>query len=118
MTAGIEHYQSNIDKSIKLSEKKEQKQKDKNARIFRKLLREKNNNNDWAFFEKMERENQVKIIKEVREVNKITDIDTPYRIRLLQSDIPRNFKAIALKKLNSLRYMEPVAESSIRSKTG
>ena len=53
------------------------------------------------------REKQIKLIKEAREVNKISNIETPYRINLLQSDIPHVFKSIALKKLNSLKYMEP-----------
>jgi ATP-dependent Lon protease len=55
----------------------------------------------------LEIEEQKKIIKEVREINKITRIEKPYRITLLESDIPVQFKAAAMKKINSLRYMEP-----------
>lgn len=107
MNMGIEHYKSKIEKSSRHTERKEQKQKDKNARIFKKLLRNKDKTNDYTFFDGMEKEKQVKIIKEIREVNKIHNIETPYRINLLQSEIPHVFKSIALKKLNSLKYMEP-----------
>ena len=48
-----------------------------------------------------------KLIKELREINKITRIEKPYRISILESDIPLQFKAIAMKKVNALRYAEP-----------
>jgi ATP-dependent Lon protease len=91
----------------KKKEKKEEKQKQKNGRIFKRIIRDKNTMNDFAFFEKLSKEEQVKIIKEVREINKITRVEKPYRITLLESTIPPQFKAIAMKKINSLRYMEP-----------
>ena len=34
-------------------------------------------------------------------------MEKPYRLKLLDADIPREFKACALKKVNTLRYMEP-----------
>ena len=71
------------------------------------MLRNKDKVNDYTFFDGLDREKQVKLIKEAREVNKISNIETPYRINLLQSEIPHTFKSIALKKLNSLKYMEP-----------
>ena len=107
MRMGIEHYNSKLEKSERQQERKEQKQKDKNARIFKHLLRNKNKTNDYTFFDGLEKDKQVKLIKEVREVNKISNVETPYRINLLQSEIPHVFKSIALKKLNSLKYMEP-----------
>ena len=107
MQMGIDHYNSKIEKTERQKERKEQKQKDKNARIFKRLLRNKDKVNDYTFFDGLDREKQVKLIKEAREVNKISNIETPYRINLLQSEIPHTFKSIALKKLNSLKYMEP-----------
>jgi ATP-dependent Lon protease len=87
--------------------KKSKKQKAKNARIFKKIIRDKNTMNDYAFFEKLELADQKKIIKELREINKITRIEKPYRMSLLESNIPTLFKGAAMKKINSLRYMEP-----------
>ena len=96
-----------INHSEKKAEKKVKKQKEKNERIFRKILSDKNSMNDFSFFNKMEPVDQIKIIKELREVNRITRIEKPYRMTLLESDIPTVFKANAMKKVSSLRYMEP-----------
>jgi ATP-dependent Lon protease len=90
----------------KKQEKKVTKQKERNDRIFKRILRDKNTMNDFEFFEKLELEQQKKIIKELREINKITRIEKPYRLTLLESDIPLIFKSAALKKISSLRYME------------
>ena len=107
MEMGFDHYQSKLEKSDRQSVRKAEKQKEKNDRIFKKLLRDKNSGNDYTFFSKLEQDVQVKLIKEAREVNKISQIDAPYRISILQSEIPHVFKSIALKKLNALKYMEP-----------
>ena len=103
----IDVYEEEIKMSKKKLQKKEKKQKDKNLRIFRKIIKDKNTMNDFSFYEKLETENQKKIIKELREINKITRIEKPYRMTLLESDIPVQFKSAAMKKINSLRYMEP-----------
>ena len=103
----IEVYEEDIKKENRKKEKKEKKQKDKNMRIFRKIIRDKNTMNDFSFYEKLEVQNQTKLIKELREINKITRIEKPYRMTLLEADIPIEFKAAAMKKVNSLRYMEP-----------
>jgi ATP-dependent Lon protease len=103
----IEVYEDDLKLENKKKEKKEKKQKAKNMRIFRKILSDKNSMNDFSFYEKLETENQKKLIKELREINKITRIEKPYRMTLLESDIPVQFKAAAFKKVNSLRYMEP-----------
>ena len=103
----IESYEEDIKQQKVKQEKKNKKYKDKNMRIFRKIVKDKNTTNDFSFYEKLEIEEQKKIIKEVREINKITRIEKPYRMTLLESDIPVQFKAAAMKKINSLRYMEP-----------
>ena len=103
----IEVYEEDVKREIRRKEKKSKKQKAKNMRIFRKILSDKNSTNDFTFYEKLETEQQKKLIKELREINKITRIEKPYRMTLLESDIPVQFKAAAFKKVNSLRYMEP-----------
>ena len=89
------------------SEKKQKKEKERNGRIFKQIIRDKNTTNDFSFFETLEIENQKKIIKELREINKIIRVEKPYRLALLESNIPPIFKAAAMKKIASLRYMEP-----------
>jgi ATP-dependent Lon protease len=105
----IELCEEEIKKARKLKDKKEKKHKEKNSRIFRKIVKDKNTNNDFSFFNKLEIEEQKKIIKELREINKLVRIEKPYRMSLLESSIPINLKAAAMKKINSLRYIEPGA---------
>jgi ATP-dependent Lon protease len=103
----IEVYEKDLKTQKQKQEKREKKYKDRNLRIFRKIVRDKNTSNDFNFYEKLEIEEQKKILKELREINKITRIEKPYRMTLLESQIPVQFKAAAMKKINSLRYMEP-----------
>ena len=100
-------YESNFKKQLANKEKKEKKQKAKHVRIFKKIIKDKNTMNDNKFFEELETDRQKKLIKELREINKTTRIEKPYRISLLECDMPTQFKGVALKKINSLRYMEP-----------
>jgi ATP-dependent Lon protease len=103
----IKMCENKISISKKKNEKKQKKIKDRNNRIFKRILRDKNTMNDFEFFEKLESEQQKKIIKELREINKITRVEKPYRLTLLEADIPLIFKSAALKKISTLRYMEP-----------
>ena len=103
----INAYEEDVKKTEAKAQKKEKKHKAKNLRIFRKIVRDKNTMNDFSFYEKLEIQEQKKIIKELKEINKITRIEKPYRMTLLESNIPVQFKAAAMKKINSLRYMEP-----------
>jgi ATP-dependent Lon protease len=112
----IEVYEDDIETQKAKLEKKQQKQKDKNLRIFKRIVKDKNTMNDFAFYEKLGMEHQKKIIKELREINKITRIEKPYRMTLLESDIPVEFKSAAMKKVNSLRYMEPGSGEFYKSK--
>ena len=112
----IEVYEEDIKLQQSKVDKKEKKQKAKNMRIFRKILRDKNTMNDFSFYEKLDKDYQKKIIKELREINKITRIEKPYRITLLESNIPVEFKSAAMKKINSLRYMEPGSGEFYKSK--
>jgi ATP-dependent Lon protease len=95
-------------KNNKLKDDKLQlKYKEKNLRIFKKIIKDKNTLNDFNFFKILDTEQQKKIIKELKEINKIIRIEKPYRITLLETDMPVLFKSIAIKKINSLRYIDP-----------
>ena len=107
ITECIKVCEDKIKVNKKQLEKKTKKQKDRNNRIFKRILRDKNTMNDFEFFEKLEQEQQKKIIKELREINKITRVEKPYRLTLLEADMPLIFKSAALKKISTLRYMEP-----------
>ena len=73
--------------------------------------------NDVGFFQKLDTSEQEHILKDVEEINKIITIDKPYRIQLLESDMPTEFKACAMKKIAALRYMEPGAGEFHKLKT-
>ena len=103
----IDVCQEDIKNSKKKMSKKEIKQKKKNSRIFKKIIKDKNTMNDFSFFQKIQIDEQTKIIKELKEINKLTRIEKPYRMTLLESNMPILFKAAAMKKINLLRYMEP-----------
>ena len=103
----ITEYEATMKVESAKREKKLKKEQERNSRIFRKILRDKNTMNDFDFYDKLEVGHQKKIIKEMREINKISRIEKPYRLTLLESDMPPMFKASAMKKINSLRYMEP-----------
>jgi ATP-dependent Lon protease len=99
--------ESSMQKTKEKRERKTKKQQEKNSRIFKKIVRDKNTLNDFEFFKNIGVEEQKKIIKELREINKITRVEKPYRMTLLDSDMPVLFKGAAMKKINTLRYMEP-----------
>ena len=87
--------------------KREKKEKDKNFVTLRKLLRERHVSNDYKYFKEMSIEAQSKIITKLRAVKEYSKVDKPYKIQLLESDIPVEFKADALNKINTLDYMDP-----------
>jgi ATP-dependent Lon protease len=91
----------------KKQDKKIAKTKAKNLRIFKRKVNDKNVMNDFAFYSKLDVLEQRAIIKELREVNKIIQIEKPYRMTLLESNMPIVFKGAAMKKINALRHMDP-----------
>jgi ATP-dependent Lon protease len=50
---------------------------------------------------------QMRIMKEMKEINDHIHIEKPYRLALLQSNIPAKYKAVAMQKLNVLKMMDP-----------
>lgn len=113
----IETCKANIEQKQKKVEKKSKKQKAKNMRIFKKITKDKNTNNDFTFYEKLDAEKQKKIIKEMKEINKNTRVEKPYRMTLLEADIPVAIKSVAMKKVNMLRYMDPGSGEYYKNKT-
>uniref|UniRef100_A0A6C0LKR0 ATPase AAA-type core domain-containing protein n=1 Tax=viral metagenome TaxID=1070528 RepID=A0A6C0LKR0_9ZZZZ len=103
----IDVCEETVKKTKAKQDKKTQKTKDKNLRIFRRIITDKNVMNDFTFYQKLEVDQQKKILKELREINKITRIDKPYRMTLLEADVPPLFKSAAMKKINTLRHMDP-----------
>jgi ATP-dependent Lon protease len=90
-----------------MRKKKSVKQIRSNTRKFGRLLQKKNSANDLKYFKKyLTHEQQAGVLKELGELNKIMLVDKPYRLTLLESKIPQQYKAIALKRIQNLRYMD------------
>ena len=84
------------------------RQKRKNSKKFRKLMRRKSSTNDLDYFKKhLTLQQQRAMIDEMHAVAKVTEIEKPYKLTLLESDIPRDMKAVAIRKIGMLQYMEP-----------
>ena len=102
----VETCKTKINQFKKKQEKKQVKQKEKNQRIFKKILNNRKLLNEVVYFKKMPIEEQKTIIKELRAVNKIISVEKPYRLSLLESTIPIQFKSVAMKKINLLKSMD------------
>jgi ATP-dependent Lon protease len=93
-------------------------QKRKNSKKFRKLLRRKSSTNDLEYFKKhLTIQQQRAMIDEMNAVARVTEIEKPYKLTLLESDIPRDMKAVAIRKIGMLQYMEPGCGEYCKLKT-
>jgi len=93
---------------VKKAEQRSKKQKVDNTKKLKTLLRERDVMNDLQYFnEKMSVAQQEHALKQIEEIKKHNDITKPYRLTLLDADIPSQYKAIAYRKISSLRSMEP-----------
>ena len=89
-----------------------QNERNKNTEAYYKLVhqdpKEKKNTNEISYFKKkLSNKEQQRVMKDLKEINAFMDTDKPYRLALLESDIPPKFKAVAMQKLNVLKSMEP-----------
>ena len=95
-------------KSITELVKKERK---KNTAKYFELVsldEDKRNTNEMSYFKKkLSHKEQLKVMNDLSEINKFTNIDKPYRLALLESNIPAKTKAVVLQKLNVLKSMQP-----------
>jgi ATP-dependent Lon protease len=105
----IQNYEKSIAVYQKKKEKKEKKTCEKHTRIFSKLIKEKSHMNDMKMYKKYPMKQQYDIIKKLREINELSIVDKPYRLKLIESTIPVIYKSTALKKINQLRHMDPTS---------
>ena len=80
-----------------------------NTKKYYKLIHgERKKTSEFDYFKKnFSNKQQLDIVKEMEEINEHINIEKPYRLALLQSQIPANYKATAMQKLNMLKMMEP-----------
>lgn len=96
------------DENVVLPPNKANKHNEANTQKFEALIREKNMMTDTLYFKnELTTEQQEHILQDMEKVVNMYRIDKPYRIQLLDTDIPLEYKAIALKKINQLKFLEP-----------
>jgi len=97
---------SECNRSIK---KLVRKARTKNAKAYHKLIHDdKKRTNEIDYFKKkLSNKEQLRIMKDLKEINNHINIDKPYRLALLDAKMPAKYKAIAMQKLNILRGMDP-----------
>lgn len=84
----------------------------RNTKEYYKLVNgedeDKQNQSELSYFKKKcSHKEQMRIMRDLKEINSFTNIDKPYRLSILESNIPPKYKAIVLQKLKMLRSMEP-----------
>ena len=95
------------DKKLKKNKIKENKKLiKKNCKKFRSLMYEKTHQNEMKFFRESSLDEQKDLIDKMELINKHTKVSKPYKLTLIESDIPIHYKAAAIKKINSLNYMD------------
>jgi ATP-dependent Lon protease len=78
----------------------------KNTATYRSLI-EHVNVDEITYFDGMPYDAQMKIIDDLSLLKMMTEINTPYRIQLLNKNISLKFKIVALKKINVFEKMDP-----------
>jgi ATP-dependent Lon protease len=91
---------------LKKLAQQEKVEKKANHKKFRKLLRTRDDMDDVGYFDTLDVASQSNIVSKLTELNAHNKVDKPYRISLIEADVPVAFKTIALKKINSLEYMD------------
>jgi len=76
----------------------------KNYKCFSKILDEEDKEAEY-FKNNLSENQQEKYIEQLKSLKQLTSIETPYLIHLMNLDIPDEYKACALRKINMLRSM-------------
>lgn len=104
-----------IDRLVELSQHSLQKMKklsiqnkSKNSELFSQLLKEHTTSDEIYYFKKLPEQKQIEIISKLKDIYDSNPlIDQPYRIKIIDSNIPLEYKAIALKKSKNLLNIRP-----------
>ena len=86
-----------------------QKTRLSNARKYHKMINsEQEQTSEIDYFKKkLSNKEQLRVMKELKEINEHIRVDKPYRLMLLDSNIPPKYKATVMQKVNMLKMMEP-----------
>jgi len=99
-----EEYDEEEEKCCAKEEEAKLKISNKNYRVFSKLLH--NEDKEADYFKKcLSNHKQEIVIEKLQELQNLTTIDKPYLLHLVDLDIPNEYKACALRKINIMRSM-------------
>ena len=86
-----------------------QKTRLKNARKYHKMVNSANDQTSEIdyFKKKLSNKEQLRIMNELKDINDHIRVEKPYRLTLLESNMPAKYKATVMQKVNLLRSMEP-----------
>jgi len=76
----------------------------KNYKIFDKILEEEEKESEY-FKKHLSKKSQLLVIDKLQKIKNLTKIDKPYLLHLVDLDIPDEYKACALRKINTMRSM-------------
>ena len=98
-----------VEQCNKTIKKLVKKARSKNAKTYHKLIhQDKKKTDEIDYFRKnLSNKEQLRVMKDLKDINQHINVDKPYRLSLLESSMPNRFKAIALQKLNVLKSMDP-----------
>jgi ATP-dependent Lon protease len=102
----IQECKKELIRDNKRQTRKLEKHKEKNQRIFRKIIKNKSMLNEVQYFSKLDISEQKNVIKKIRDINLCDKCDKPFRLSLIESDIPSTYKAVAMKKISILQTMD------------
>lgn len=96
------------EKAMKDTEKKSIKKiKNNNLKKFITLIKNNKNTSDIKYFkESMDIEKQEETIKKLQEIVEYNNIDKPHKLQLVEANIPIHYKAIAYKKISTLKNVD------------
>ena len=113
----ISELSTNYEKELnKKKRKKEQKLKKNNQLTFKKLINNKDSKNELSYFNSLSIEEQNSYISKMELIKANSTIEKPYRFKILELDIPLSLKSFVLKKVTTLKYMEPGASEYYKIK--
>ena len=112
---GGKAFEKKLEKMQKAAEEEDKKQREKeikskkqgNFKKFRKLLRGKRAISDIKYFKSLDLDTQENIMKKMKEVQDYSNEEKPHKFKLIESNIPVQYKSMAMRKLDSLQWMDP-----------
>ena len=101
--------QRSLDECNRAIKKLTRKARHENTNAYYKLVNsERRQTNEIDYFKhRLSNKEQQDIMADLKDINRHIYADKPYRLALLQSNIPAKFKTVAMQKLNTLKSMEP-----------